>query len=60
VTKEVRCQTKPKCLAQINKIYCEYCSNACPLTYVCVLILMGECMKLGQIVLPSQNPIDHS
>gem|GEM_PF-3566818 len=37
--------TSPGCLGQMAQKYCKYCSERCPITALCVLILMGEYLR---------------
>jgi len=41
-TRRLRVIKHPECLGQMGRRYCRYCSERCPLTALCVLIVMGE------------------
>jgi ferredoxin len=47
--------TNPGCLGQMAQRYCGYCSERCPVTALCVLILMGEYLRCDLKVPPSQE-----
>jgi len=48
----------PGCLGQMAQKYCKYCSERCPITALCVLILMGEYLRRDQRVTPSEESAD--
>jgi len=35
----------PDCLGQMPKRYCRYCSEICPISALCVLMVMGEYLR---------------
>lgn len=45
----------PGCLGHMAKKYCKYCSERCPNTALCVLLLMGEYLREHK---PSQESTD--
>jgi len=48
--------TNPSCLGQMAQKYCKYCSDKCPITAPCVLILMSEYLRRDHK--PSQESTD--
>ena len=55
---KMRKPTKPRCTGQIKNRYCQYCSQGCPLTFICVTISMGEYLRSGKIVMSSGESIN--
>jgi hypothetical protein len=41
-TRRLRVVKHPECLGQMAQRYCIYCSEMCPITALCVLMVMGE------------------
>ncbi|MBM3157954.1 MAG: hypothetical protein FJ004_11820 [Chloroflexi bacterium] len=37
--------SSPECLGQMAQRYCRHCSERCPVTALCVLLLMGEYLR---------------
>jgi hypothetical protein len=37
--------SSPECLGQLALRYCRHCSERCPVTALCVLLLMGEYLR---------------
>lgn len=49
VLKSQRRKTETRCMGQIAKRYCRYCSQACPSTSVCVLISLLQHIHVEKI-----------
>jgi len=58
VARRVRQLTNPGCLGQMAQRYCRYCSERCPITALCVLILMGEYLRRDLKMPSSQEQTD--
>jgi hypothetical protein len=56
MARRARQVTNPGCLGQMAQRYCKYCSERCPITALCVLILMGEYLRHDHK--PSQESTD--
>jgi hypothetical protein len=56
VARRARQTTNTGCLGQMAQKYCRYCSERCPITALCVLILMSEYLRRDHK--PSQESTD--
>jgi len=48
----------PDCLGQMHRYYARYCSEGCPVSALCVLLVMGEYLRRESSHSPSDQPTE--